>query len=407
MKLLLHIGTEKTGTTSLQKWLTRNGDALKRDGLWYCESLGQPNNRRIATYGVGYGGQDESFRRLKLNTPAAFEAFAAEVESSLAVEVTRARAAGCRLFVISNEHMHSRLIAPDMVARVRALLGAHFDDIAVQGFLRPQVDLAISRLSIGARTGHLKPDALAITADDPYFDYNALWQRWTAAFADVTLLPFKRHKDVVAAICEICGLDQAAYPAVARVNEKLDVRAAQLAFAVQLPRFVGPEPNRNAQMFLDDLPVDQPISISATHAQDIAAEFAPSNAALIEACATLQADDLKSDQEFAPMGNFETIFDAAPGAEYARHVIIRLNVQLWLERCRTQIATAGRELAVGDTTQARAALMRARLFTRHAAQANLPGMSGTLSHLRARIDRAEAELQDREQTSPAQTPGSA
>jgi hypothetical protein len=35
MKLILHIGTHKTGTTSLQAWLANNREALAANGVSY------------------------------------------------------------------------------------------------------------------------------------------------------------------------------------------------------------------------------------------------------------------------------------------------------------------------------------------------------------------------------------
>ena len=48
MKCVLHIGTAKTATTLLQKWLYSNRDGLAQKGIYLPETIGEPNNRSLA-----------------------------------------------------------------------------------------------------------------------------------------------------------------------------------------------------------------------------------------------------------------------------------------------------------------------------------------------------------------------
>ena len=50
MKLILHIGMEKTGTTSLQQWLFQNKILLSNNGFGISEILGEGNNRKLPSY---------------------------------------------------------------------------------------------------------------------------------------------------------------------------------------------------------------------------------------------------------------------------------------------------------------------------------------------------------------------
>lgn len=50
MNLILHIGTPKTGTTTLQKWLYSNKNKLPEHGIFLSEVSGKVNNRRLVNF---------------------------------------------------------------------------------------------------------------------------------------------------------------------------------------------------------------------------------------------------------------------------------------------------------------------------------------------------------------------
>jgi hypothetical protein len=50
MRLLLHIGTPKTGTTALQEFLFLNRDSLKSRGFHQLDGIGKPNNILFTAY---------------------------------------------------------------------------------------------------------------------------------------------------------------------------------------------------------------------------------------------------------------------------------------------------------------------------------------------------------------------
>ena len=54
MKCILHIGTEKTGTTILQDWLYDNQAELSKVGVCLSDNLGKTNNRLVPAYFLGH-----------------------------------------------------------------------------------------------------------------------------------------------------------------------------------------------------------------------------------------------------------------------------------------------------------------------------------------------------------------
>ncbi|WP_147277298.1 hypothetical protein [Rhodovulum sp. 12E13] len=390
LRLLLHIGTEKTGSTSLQYWCVVNAAALREHGIWYADAQGRPDHRGIAVYPKDMSEPDDGFWELGLRSPADLARFREGLARRLAEEVAAARARGCSTFVISSEHLHSRMITTDEVGRLKGLLAPLFDEVTVVAFIRPQIDLAVSRLSVAAREGALRPDLLDVFVrlNRPYFDYHAMWQRWTAHFARVEFLAFDRNPDVIERLCEILAVDKDAFQAQPRMNEKVDYRAAMLTCALDLTKWdADGHRNWNHDIYIDDLPVEMPISLSRDAARRFQANFAEGNAALVRACPTLEARDLDMDETRFPVeGNFERIFQAFEAASFARRSVVRLNAELWLQRSRTRFSQAETHEAHGKLHEANLLLDEAATFLDRARQADLERMRPAVAGFADEID---------------------
>src|ERR1700690_4476721 len=59
----LHIGTEKTGTTSIQNFLSKNRPRLKKQGIIYPRSPGNQSQRDLTVYALGDERQSGGIRR--------------------------------------------------------------------------------------------------------------------------------------------------------------------------------------------------------------------------------------------------------------------------------------------------------------------------------------------------------
>lgn len=185
MKCLLHIGTEKTGSTSIQSFLTCNLEALSRQGIKVSETLGAGNNRALASY--FQGGLDDFSRLHKLKTLKEQKAYFAAILDEFLVEVEAARETH-EVFLISSEHLHSRLRTPDQVLELQAFLAPLFQDIQIFGYFREQASLVKSNYSTwvegGGGAASLSTFCQEATPGNPYYDYYALAEMWTAAFGD-------------------------------------------------------------------------------------------------------------------------------------------------------------------------------------------------------------------------------
>jgi hypothetical protein len=133
-KLLLHIGTEKTGTTAIQRSLAINRAKLASESIFDPEIFGRFNHR-LAEYvfqGITeeihvekmYGICNRREDRLK---------FKADIKTKWPAKL---REVDLERWIISSEHFQSRLKTVDEIANLFSFLRKHYDEIKVVIYLR-------------------------------------------------------------------------------------------------------------------------------------------------------------------------------------------------------------------------------------------------------------------------------
>ncbi|KGE04731.1 hypothetical protein [Pseudohaliea rubra] len=193
MRAVIHIGTEKTGSSSLQAYLCSGAGELAVAGVHCCTSAGDGNNRALVTAFMDLEESDDYTRLHGLDDTETRAAWRAAYLEAFEAEVAACTA---DLFVISSEHFHSRLLAPAQVAALAAFLRPLFDDIQVRVYLRRQDELALSFYSQKLRAGFIPPTILPLAnvrrsprTPPPYFDFQALLERWADAFGEAAVYP--------------------------------------------------------------------------------------------------------------------------------------------------------------------------------------------------------------------------
>jgi hypothetical protein len=181
MKVLLHIGSEKTGTTSIQHWAAANRAPLAARGILYPVAPGERAGARPEPNHVGLAlAVSERARRsglvgmLGLPDAAAAAAFGRRMERRLAEEIG---AAGCGTLLLSNEHLSSRLRDEAEVAALRALVeraAGKAVEWHVVLYHRRQDEMIQSIYAMRVLHGAAEPFRLAARADDPRLDPRAI-----------------------------------------------------------------------------------------------------------------------------------------------------------------------------------------------------------------------------------------
>jgi hypothetical protein len=223
MKVLLHIGAEKTGSTSIQHWAAANRAALAARGILYPVAPGERLARTPAPNHVGLAlAVSERARRpdlldmLDLADAAAAEAFAMRMELRLAEEIA---GSGCGTLLLSNEHLSSRLREEAEIAALRRLLERAAGAVSawrVVYYHRRQDEMIQSVHAMRVLHGATEPFRLAMRPDDPRLDTHAILDLYARVFGEEAILVrlFDRRRlvrgDSVADLASLLGVDSAA-----------------------------------------------------------------------------------------------------------------------------------------------------------------------------------------------------
>lgn len=388
MKLTLHVGTEKTGTKTLQSWFSENRDPLRAQGVLYPRSLGTFNHRSLAIFARDPDKPDDGFRQRKIRTVDEHQGFC----SALLADFTREfdQCVGVRHWFVSSEHLHSRLTTAAMVERVQQFFGDRFTSTQVVVHLRPQVDVAVSLASTAARVG-LRVDPQWLSRKSPtdaYYNYDLLVRRWESVFgADAVLVvPFQKTPNLTSLLIERLAIDPSLLAPLVRKNEALDWRSMALVNALGAAGKAADPDAHLRGLFLDDWPVREPLQVGIDMARQFQSVFDQSNADLIARRPELQEGDLTPNwAKYDAAPNIQALESLVPFGEHLRYLITRLNVEVMLERCAKELAEGGLAAASGNV-----ALARAHLHKVTALVARIPPDEATAARLAALQRRATA-----------------
>jgi hypothetical protein len=243
-RAILHIGTEKTGSSAIQAYLAGHRESLRASGFIYSSIPNGENHVALAAYAQDDAKIDDLRMAFGIDGGTRLAAFRTKIEQTLTAE---AKANPNATFVFSGEHCHSRLIEPAEVERLRDLLHRFFDDVRVIVYLRRQDQVAVSLYSTLVKAGGTRAAILdSRSIDRRYYDYAALLDRWGKAFGRGKLIAgqfiqsVSPNGSIIPDFCARTGiplLDHADW----RRNEALRPPHQEFLRLIneRLPRFVG------------------------------------------------------------------------------------------------------------------------------------------------------------------------
>ncbi len=185
MHLLLHIGTEKTGTTVLQDWLYANRAALSSQGIYLSSELGISNNRLLVSF--FQKNFDEWMRARRIFTADDKLKFFSGFKERFTEEIHRASATH-DVMIITSEHFHSRLQNLDSIVELKTFLDGLFESVRVSCYFREQADLALSRYSTTLKgEGVVGLDTFLgwVAPDHYYYNCMKIADNWSDIFGRV------------------------------------------------------------------------------------------------------------------------------------------------------------------------------------------------------------------------------
>jgi len=287
-RCFVHIGSEKTGTTSIQRYFGRNRDSLREQGFWYPRSCASPKadvHRPLSDAALGdeLGPHGELAR--------AFETeFRQELQS------------GVHTAIFSSEFFHSRVRSTEPAERLKEFLSRYFDSIRIVFYARRQDHLAVSMHSTAVRSGKSAATrAIEIyeRKQHHYFDHLGVANLWAGVFGDANLVcriyerPRLANGDVIDDIAAIIGLPPDDNRRRVKANESLSYVCMNLLLRLKKSRHRDNDLLRRAILQTDrDLELPRLPFMTKREAQEFMARFAESNR---EFFATRVSPDLAKD----------------------------------------------------------------------------------------------------------------
>lgn len=181
--IILHIGTEKTGSSSVQRFLAANRSGLLNAGYYYPASPGNINHMGLACY-----CNPETTRDLQRGGAFDRNGFADDFGKEMADIPSNVHTV-----LMSNEHLHSRVNHPDEIQNIRDLLTPFAERLYIIVYLRRQIDIAVSLYSTalrGGSTSGLEEFLSGESQRTTYYGYDTLLDNWASVFPASSLFPF-------------------------------------------------------------------------------------------------------------------------------------------------------------------------------------------------------------------------
>jgi hypothetical protein len=291
-RVILHIGGEKTGSTTLQATLAANRRTLAEAGVLYSRVAGAENHVRLVLHATEGVGTRDLRPMAGLEDGAAFDDFLDSFADRLAEE---AEASGATTLVYSNEHLSSRIRDAEGVRRLWSVLGPLADEIKLVYYARPQAELVVSSWSTMLKSGEARPfDVDALVRLGTPLDHLAVLERWGGFFADPywLLRPYQPSAlvsgDIVEDFLTSTGLPAVAVPRrLPPRNRSLDAVTAEFLRLYNTATGVGPgrqpAPARGPLIrLLEELSDGPGLRLPAEQEAAIAARFAEGNATVAQ-----------------------------------------------------------------------------------------------------------------------------
>tara|TARA_Y100000589_G_scaffold62406_1_gene53667 strand:- start:2700 stop:3815 length:1116 start_codon:yes stop_codon:yes gene_type:complete len=247
-RCIIHIGSHKTGTTSIQFWLNQHSDEILKKGILYPKSLGYPAS---FFFGMRYLLNPDRliFQRYGCFSKRDREEFSEYVLDRLANEV---RLIDHDLLIISCEELWD-LTEKNILEKIKKDLNKlGYKDIFISVFLRNQLDLIRSCLTTWALGGSLMsyippPESDIVTSNTNYLKKLSCWEEvfqnqnlYINPFQKgFSIIQFKRLIEIIQN-CDLSGIDEN----IKKEYQNLSINNNGINIITRInkyiPRFIGP-----------------------------------------------------------------------------------------------------------------------------------------------------------------------
>ncbi len=179
---ILHIGTEKTGSSSIQAFLTQNRQALIKEGKLYLDSGSIGSQWEFVALAHRNPWTMDTGKVLGITDETSRQSFKKTFLENIKQQFHRAEKTS--VLLISSEHFHSRLSTVDMIQTLKTILDPFVENYKIISYFRRQDELAVSHLTTRIKSGYQGTDADLPKKNHPgvYYNYAKLITTWAEIF---------------------------------------------------------------------------------------------------------------------------------------------------------------------------------------------------------------------------------
>lgn len=196
-KCFLHIGSEKTGTTSLQEFLKINSEALAEQSYFIPKSMGPNEHIDLVCLFANSNKTFSRRRRLGLKNASQIDNHRQELSIKINEEMSKA-ANPSDILIISSERLFTVISDYDEITSLKNFLLKFCEQIEIIAYIRPQHEFALSIYSTALKNGSKEiscfPPIKEGTQRGRSYNYYKVLSFWQSHFRDSNLSVRKFQK---------------------------------------------------------------------------------------------------------------------------------------------------------------------------------------------------------------------
>lgn len=181
-KLLLHIGTGKTGSTTLQKVLNQQHERGQLGGIEYPKIGDLTNHNELCTLVMPHDRIRRDIRSKYPKPNAKYHSYKKSIEKQLHDGLSQDK----EFFTLSGEYFCGFNV--DEVSEFKSILASlGFSEVKVVIYFRPPVELYLSQIQ-----QRIKASSKFSNPKNYKFPYQDIYKRWQQYFTEIEVRSFKR-----------------------------------------------------------------------------------------------------------------------------------------------------------------------------------------------------------------------
>jgi hypothetical protein len=196
---IIHIGLEKTGSTSVQSNLMKNKHNLINDGYYYYHDEKKINCRKLVSYFSEYSLYDDYLNLNNINNYNEKNEHFYKYNKYLDSKINAARKQQVHTVIFSSEHFHSQLFGDLAFSKMHEWFYKNFENVKIIMSIRDQKETVVSLYSTALLCGYDVDPYIFIEKWYNNFTYCShlnIYKRWSK-YNDVHVINYSKELNII------------------------------------------------------------------------------------------------------------------------------------------------------------------------------------------------------------------